>query len=300
MNSAVQVTILKPGVQTTLQDHGRAAYHSFGVPAAGPMDRVAAKLANQLAGNPESNSVMEFTLIGPELEIEGTGILAITGGDFPCTLDGKPIPMNQAIPVAGLSRLKIGRVTRGCRGYLAIAGNWELRQWLDSCSTSPQFDSLLTPDSVIAKGKSFRVGNGNQASAGLPAHNVSSPDNFIQVLAGPEYHRLGRAVIVEFLKKEFIISAQSNRMGYRLKTPLQGYHDPLEIISSGVVPGTIQLVPSGQLIILMADAQTTGGYPRIANVIWKDQHKLAQMKPGDSLRFQLTSLQEAHQLYNGH
>jgi antagonist of KipI len=258
------------------------------------MDQAAAKLANQLVGNPESNAVLEFTLIGPELELTGAGMLAIVGGDFSCSLNQQPIPMNQVIPVTGLSRLKIGKAIDGCRGYLAIAGNWELRKWLNSCSTSAQFGGYLTPDSVIEKGKSFRVRNMKQVSAHPPDLATRRSGDSIRVLAGPEYHALGREVIVEFLSKEYKISSHSNRMGYRLEGMLQRYHHPIEIISSGVVPGTIQLVPSGELIILLADAQTTGGYPRIANVRRKDQNKLAQMKPGDLIRFRLTSLQEAH------
>jgi antagonist of KipI len=119
----------------------------------------------------------------------------------------------------------------------------------------------------------------------------------IRVLAGPEYSTFNTAAIKEFLGRRFTISPQSNRMGYRLNSPLDNYRTPVEVISSGVVPGTIQVTHSGQLIILLADAQTTGGYPRIANVISVDQDKLAQMRPGDSFSFRLISLKEAYEVF---
>lgn len=294
----LEVTVLNPGLQTTIQDSGRKAYHSFGVPGAGPMDQVSANLANRLVGNPEANPLLEFTIIGPELQLTGEGLLAITGGDFPCSLNQQPISMNEAVPFQGTNRLKIGRVASGCRGYLAIAGNWELEPWLNSCSTSPQFGSDLTPDSMVVKGKTITI----QSSQVLYPDKLPRPappghDGCIRILAGPEYSLFETELVLELLRKDFTITPQSNRMGYRLADPLQNYTEPIEIISSGVVPGTVQLVPSGQLIILMADAQTTGGYPRIANVIGEDLVKLAQMQPGESLNFKLTSLKEVHQLF---
>jgi len=205
------------------------------------------------------------------------------------------LPLNEAIAIKGTHSLSLGNVQSGCRGYLAIAGSWKLQQWLGSCSTSPQNGLELTPDSCIKKGTRITVVSGDQnfpMDLQLPKPLKSA---VIRILAGPEYNLLNTAVIKELLSRKFTISNQSNRMGYRLESSLANYQTPLEVISSGVVPGTIQVTHSGQLIVLMADAQTTGGYPRIANVISDDQDSLAQMKPGDQFRFRLVSLDEAYQ-----
>lgn len=294
--SKLKVTILNPGIQSTIQDHGRKAFHSFGVPVSGPLDRYAAAQANRLVGNPDSNSLLEFTLIGPEVELDGHGLIVITGGSFPFTVNDKPASANQAIEVKGRTILKIGKANLGCRGYLAISGSWLLDPWLDSCSTSPQFGNHLTAQSVMEKGSAFLVEVLKLTSSSPFRQRIDIGDNIIRVLAGPEYHALDTDVIVQLFEKEFKISPQSNRMGFRMENPVSGYRDPIELISSGVVPGTIQLMPSGHLIVLMADAQTTGGYPRIAHVIQEDQDKLAQMKPGGLVRFGLISLKEAHAL----
>ncbi len=295
MDKSLRLTIISPGLQTTIQDQGREPYRPYGVPKAGPMDIGAATLANRLIGNPEFNPVLEFTLRGPLIELQGQGYLSLTGAQFEAKLDQEYLPLNQAIAIKGTHSLSLGNVQSGCRGYLAIAGSWKLQQWLGSCSTSPQNGLELTPDSCIKKGTRITVVSGDQnfpMDLQLPKPLKSA---VIRILAGPEYNLLNTAVIKELLSRKFTISNQSNRMGYRLESSLANYQTPLEVISSGVVPGTIQVTHSGQLIVLMADAQTTGGYPRIANVISYDQDLLAQMKPGDQFRFRLVSLDEACQ-----
>jgi len=296
MAEPLKIVCVKPGLQTTVQDSGRDGFQSFGVPIAGPMDRKAAINANRLVGNPDYYPVMEFAVLGPTLEFSGAGVIALTGGPFDCNLDQEPVTWYKPIKLDGTKVLTVGRVAKGCRGYLAVGGKWELESWLNSCSASPQFGSLLTPDSIMSAGKIIRVYAEATASGAVPETIPERKGSLLRILAGPEYHQLDTPVIKDILNRDFIISPQSNRMGYRLGPGLISYQDPLEIISSGVVPGTIQLVPSGELIILLADAQTTGGYPRVAHVIRDDQDKLAQMKPDDSVRFKLVSLKEAHKL----
>ena len=299
MNNLLQIKILRPGLHTTVQDHGRLKYRAFGVPMGGPMDMGSAWLANRLVGNSKFDPVLEFTLKGPVLELVGQGHIAITGGHFEAILDQSPIPGNKAIEINGNHTLSIGSVRSGCRGYLAVGGQWQIKPWLGSCSTAPQNAAQLTPESIIAKGSAITV---KVNARNIPAVDIPDAPPYrdtIRILAGPEYHRIDTDCIKVLLNKRCTISNHSNRMGYRLKSALSSYRMPIEIISSGVVPGTIQLTNSGQLIVLMADAQTTGGYPRIANVVNADLDLLGQMKPGDDLKFKLVSFNHAYQELTG-
>ena len=293
MDRKIQLSIINPGLQTTVQDQGREKYRAYGVPRSGPMDVRSARLANLVVGNPEFNPVLEFTLKGPTIKLEGYGNIAITGGRFELLLDHRQISHDQSIEVAGTHTLSIGHVQSGCRGYLAVGGDWQIESWLESYSTSPQNARQLTPESVIAKGTTISVLTPNRETPKFNLPVTSLDQGVIRIMAGPEYHRIDTDTIKEFLKNRYTISTHSNRMGYRLDNSLSNYKQPIEIISSGVMPGTIQLTDSGQLIVLMADAQTTGGYPRIANVLSTDLDLLGQMKPGDQFRWELVSMNEA-------
>jgi antagonist of KipI len=294
MSKILKLNIVKPGLHTTVQDQGREAYRAYGIPASGPMDRDSAYLANHLLGNPPDNPVLEFTMIGPEIILEGQGQIAITGGKFDTRLDQDPLGTRQVVAIDGTHRLAIGRVLTGCRGYLAVAGTWNIGRWLGSCSTAAQNPGLVTPESHISKGMIIRV----QPSGSLHLPEITSETDhdgskLIRVIAGPEYDHFDTATIMQLLGDHFTVSNESNRMGYRLNPSLDDYSAPPEIISSGVVPGTIQVAHSGQLIILMNDAQTTGGYPRIANVLSADLSKMGQRAPGDPIKFRLISFNEA-------
>lgn len=294
MNKTLHIRILKPGLHTSIQDHGRMAYRSFGVPSSGPMDKEAAILANRMVGNDRHQPVMEFALIGPEMEITGEGNIALTGASFEVMLDQQNIPKNQLIAISGKHHLRIASTRSGCWGYLSVAGSWRLPHWLNSASTSPQNSSQLTPESVIQVGSVFEIVSGTTITPET-AKPTRKKAAHIRILPGPEYHQMSTNTVKELLSKTFTISSLRNRMGYRLVAPLSSYQNPLEIISSGVTPGTVQITHSGQLIVLMADGQTTGGYPRIANVISADLGELSQLNPGESFTFKLVSLLQAYQ-----
>ena len=263
------------------------------------MDSGAAHLANWMVGNPEFNPVLEFTLVGPSIQLEGEGHICLTGSHFEAKLDHQRIPQNATVPIKGSHLLTMGRAEFGCRGYLAVAGSWQLKSWLHSCSTPAQMGKGIPDDNIIVKGSRFSVFNSKKVpkKSVVKSHPINKLVETIRVLPGPEYSQFETHSIKEFLGRQFKVGNQSSRMGYRLDTPLSEYNSPIEVISSGVVPGTIQVTHSGQLIVLMVDAQTTGGYPRIANVISADFDKLAQMKPGDHLKFCLVSLKEAFEVF---
>ena len=297
MDRSLELTVLKAGLLTTIQDQGRESARAYGVPKAGPMDTSSAKLANWLVGNPESTPVVEFTMNGPVIELNGAGLIAVTGASFKTSLDDILLPQNTSFEVNGRHRLTIGQAQSGCRGYMAVAGNWEIDTWLGSCSTSPQNAAQLTPDSIVSVGQSFTVISSKNIESRSVKPSAVAIAETVRVISGPEYHLFDVSTIKEFLVRKYSVLHQSNRMGYRLEDSLTDYVAPIEVISSGVVPGTIQVTHSGQLIILMKDAQTTGGYPRIANVISADQDKLGQMKPGDSFTFRLVSLNHAYEVF---
>ena len=292
MKRNLQLQVIKPGLHSTIQDLGRWDHLAFGVPGSGAMSQPDAAKANWLVGNPNSAPVLEITMVGPTLQLEGDGQIAFAGAKTDGTINGQPLAYLQTIDIEGSCTLKLGRTQDQSRAYMAIRGDWKLTPWLGSVSAAPVNAELLTPQSHLKEGMLWAV-----ESMGVTEHREISEetvqDHKIRVMPGPEYQKMPIQTIRDFLTKEFLISNQSNRMGYRLVGKLARVQPQEEIISSGIVPGTIQVTNNSELIILMADAQTSGGYSRIANIITADICKVAQMKPGDPMHFSLVSLAEA-------
>ena len=289
------VEVIKPGLFSTLQDQGRMGFQAFGVPVSGALDRKSASLANWLVGNERDQPVIEITVLGPELTFSSTGQLAITGADLHPLLNGKPIPQNQTVDFRAGSVLTFGKSCNGCRSYLAVGGAWKVERWLGSACAVPYTENLLAT-SRLEKEQLISI------ESRILEEKRSSEDNLvkkectdIRILEGPEFSLFTDEALRNFLEVEHLITKDVNRMGMRLKTRIE-FCGSTEMISSGVIPGTIQIARSGQPIILLADAQTTGGYPRIANVISVDMDLLAQCRPGDTVRFHLIKLQEAYDL----
>lgn len=291
----------KPGLQTLIQDLGRLKYGAFGVPVSGAMDRSSAKIANWLVGNDIANPVLEITFMGPQIEIIGSGQIALTGANISPCLNGMPIPMYKTIAVTQTSTLSFGRIQSGCRAYLSVGGTWHITPWLGSVSAMVNGVSSAIPQSFIQKGSQIEV----EISSPIFPREIPrkliptfSSHPTIHILTGPEFELLSLEEVAWFFGQTYRISSDSNRMGYRLEGSKIPPNDEREIISSGIVPGTIQLTKSGQPVILLADAQTSGGYYRIANITSAHQDVLAQLKPGDYVRFQLVTLDEAYEAEN--
>lgn len=280
---------LKSGLQTTIQDLGRYGAQDLGIPINGTMDKTSAKLANRLVGNDADSPVLEITLLGPKIQFEGQCQIAITGANLSAELNGNPIPQFKTININHGDVLNFGKPITGCRAYLAINGKWDIQSWLGSYSASATNTTQTTPDSTIVKDQIVEIICGKEQSVISIPHNESpslSTEIPIKVYPGPEFDEFSTIEKESFFAESHTIGQDSNRMGYRLREVLDGYVQKKEVISSGVIPGTIQITNSGQPIILMADAQTTGGYPRIANVSSTDLDRLAQFKPGDKIRFE--------------
>ncbi len=297
MAEKLKLHFVKSGLQTTIQDLGRTGYQGMGIPVNGAMDKASAKAANRLVGNDESAPVLEITLLGPTIRIEGSGQMAITGANLSLKINGEPADMYETLDVEDGDVISFARPVTGCRAYLAVRGRWQIEPWLGSYSASATKASELTPQSVIKKEQVLEV-EYEELIPPIAIPTEERPDlsqlNIIRVLPGPEFSLISNLAIGDFFSQDFKISNDSNRMGYKLEGRLAHFESAVEVISSGIIPGTIQITNAGQPIILMADAQTSGGYTRLANVVTEDMDKLAQMKPGDVVRFRLVGLEEKH------
>ncbi|PLK44734.1 biotin-dependent carboxyltransferase family protein [Emticicia sp. TH156] len=291
---------LKPGILSTIQDTGRNAYRYSGINPNGAMDKTAARLLNILLGNDENEAVIEFHFPAPEILFEGAAVIAIGGADFAPYLSNEnggisPINNWQAIQIPAGNTLKFRKRINGQRAYLAVKEGIHAQTWLGSKSTN----SLLDFNTIRSRQR-FALSSTNP-TAFLPylGQSVRPPygaSPMIRLIKGNEYALLTGESKTLLKDQTFTISQQSNRMGYRLMGETLQLSEKIELVSSAVDFGTVQLLPDGQLIILMADHQTTGGYPRVGNVVSVDLPMLAQCGPKDNIRFQFISPKEAEEL----
>ena len=280
--------IKKPGLLATVQDLGRTGFRRFGINPNGVMDSTAARAINILLDNNEHAAVIEMYFPTGEVEFEKPCCFAIGGAELNAELNGMPISNWSVHSASGGSVLRFRERVVGSRTYLAVRDGFAVDRWLDSSSTNLTArrgglnGQRLSKDDVIGYKRSTDVPLRRLGPSMIPRYNRFPT---VRVIAGPEFEWLTSEAAAHFQKQSYSVSPNSDRMGYRLAG------DPLErstgdeMISSAVAFGTVQLLPDGQLIVLMADHQTTGGYPRIANVIAADLPLLAQIGPGDGVGF---------------
>ena len=294
MPEFLKVKCLKTGLYTSIQDEGRFGVQDQGIPISGALDKSSMRIANQLVGNLPNSPVLEMTLFGPKLKFEGQGQIAITGANMKATLNGKRVENYMTLNIKSGDLLEFHNTDLGCRTYMSIGGQWQVQNWSNSFSALPSLMEEPGLPARLVDDYSFTVAiNQMQELISYPERNrpLFSECYVIRVVTGPEFDQFEIEVIQDFFDRIFVIHGDSNRMGYRLKDNLQDYVPSGEEISSGIVVGTVQISNAGKPIILMADAQTTGGYPRIANVVSDDLEIVAQLKPGDELKFMLVSLE---------
>ncbi len=292
------VEVLKPGLFTTIQDLGRPGYQRFGVSPGGAMDRFALRVANWLVGNEGNAAALEITLIGPELKFEADAIVAVGGASV------RDLPSWQPIRVSAGQRLSLDALTSGCRAYLAVAGGIDVKPVLESSATYVRAhlggwegralragDRLeWRPSSVsYLRWEHWRVG-----SDVLPHYSAAPAVRFVRGAQWDWFPAASRELLTS---ETFTLTRNSDRMGLRLAGPALVRTDTREMASEAVAFGSIQVPPDGQPIVLMAERQTLGGYPKIADVISVDLPVLAQLKPGDTVRFREVSGEEAEQRY---
>jgi antagonist of KipI len=285
----MEISVLRSGMMTTVQDLGRRGHLAQGVPWGGAADTFSMRVANLLVGNAEDAPGLEITLTGPELEFSGAGWVAVCGAHFENIPSWRPIPVE-----AGL-RLKFGKREQGCRAYLAVAGGIDVPSVMDGRGTFLAgslggFDGRQVRDSDLLRclpAVRQLKGHWSLDERVLPKY---SKEPTVRVMAGAQAGEFGDALF----SGRFSVTARSNRMGIRLEGQKLLRSDKADLMSSAVAPGTIQVPPDGHPIVLMADAQTLGGYPRVAHVASVDFPLLAQLAPGDGVRFERTTVKEAH------
>ena len=300
----MSIHVIAPGTLTSVQDLGRFGHTHIGVGHAGAMDLIALRLANLLAGNDENAAALEITLRGPTLRFDDGALIAITGGDFDVHDDNGIVPTWRPFHVCGGSTVDIGRLGSGSRAYVAIAGGFDVAPVLGSRSTD--INACLGPfgGRALIAGDVLPTIRSSIAPAVHATWSLDpSPwfddhaDRPIALIRGAHFGHLDVQSQQSLFTREFRIGSQSNRVGYRLQGHALRLRDPLELISEGVVPGTVQLPPDGEPIVLMAEAPTTGGYPRIGHVAAVDLPRLAQRRPGQAVRFVEMSPDEAQTRY---
>ena len=281
MAGRLTITCVGEGSSARFVDGGRPGYRDRGIHLGGPADRRSALAANALLNQPAESTCLELTLRGGTWELQGSGELALTGADMQWQLDDEPLPMNEVISLRGGSRLRGGFARKGCRSYVAVRGYWELPRLLGSVEEG------LPGAARIARDFSWNISTvAGQASARVPALTLPLPDPVVlNAVPGPEWGLLDREQQNWITTSTFRVGTDSNRQGIRLEAgPFRDANLPT-LLSSPVLPGTVQLTPSGP-ILLGPDAQTIGGYPRVLIVV-EELSSAFQLRPGERLRFRV-------------
>jgi antagonist of KipI len=288
--------VIAPGLMTTVQDCGRWGWQSFGVPVAGPMDPYAHRRANALVGNDVGAATLEATLLGPELAFEDERTVAVTGAAFELAAGGRPVPMDEPFLVPAGSRLRFGQRTRGARAYVAVSGGIDVPPLLGSRATHVTSVMGGFDGRPLRRGDRLPLGQRRETrtpAAPPPIASVAEGPATVRVLPGPQLDAFAPGALDLLQSEAYIVGNQSDRMGFRLEGPTLVHSRGSEIISDATPHGSLQVPGSGQPILLMADRQTTGGYPKIATVITADLGVAGQLAPGDALRFVICSMPDA-------
>ena len=293
----MNIAVIKPGMLTTVQDLGRWGFQAQGVPVAGPMDPVSHRLANALVGNGRDAALLEVTLLGPELEFDDERLVAIAGADFELSLDGRPVPSRAPFIVSAGSRLRFGARQVGARAYLAVSGGIAVPPILGSRSTHVLSGMGGVDGRALVAGDRLPLGvrsRFSRAALPLTARELrSDPHATVRVLPGPQAEYFAPDGLDVLQSAPYAIAQNSDRMGFRLEGPRLTHSRGADIVSDATPLGVLQVPASGQPILLMADRQTTGGYPKIATVIAADLPIAGQLAPADTIRFVVCTPRDA-------
>ncbi|AIC92810.1 biotin-dependent carboxyltransferase family protein [Shouchella lehensis] len=314
----MSILVEEGGLFTTIQDLGRRGFLHQGVLESGAMDRRAARNANIAVANDEKEAVLEMTLIGPVLTFQTTALICMTGDGMTPFLNGDPYPIGYPLVVPKGTTLSFKAKKEGMRTYLAVAGGFNVPDVMDSKSTYIRAGIGGYQGRSLKQGDCLELGSPNKLVQPViektnqnnqvwrSSWHVNGPineahelnRNVIRAIPGTHFERLNEESKRQLFQTTFTVKNQSDRMGYRLQSQARiQFDDSFSLLSEAVALGTVQAPPDGQLIILMADRQTTGGYPRALQVTSVDIWKIAQLRPGQSFTFTKVSLEEAERLY---
>ncbi|MBI5423209.1 MAG: biotin-dependent carboxyltransferase family protein [Opitutae bacterium] len=305
------ISVVKPGLLTTVQDLGRFGYQKFGVVVGGALDRFAARVVNSIVGNHDNAALLEFAQLGPELRFETDTLIAWTGADFGAQIGGEPLPSDRAVRVRAGETISFGAARAGVRGWLAVAGGIDVPLVLGSRTTYRRGGFGGFEGRPLRAGDVLRCGDASEwtrnylskaprfsAWAVRPPTLGKPPSaGAVRALRGPEWDWFAAEAQRTFFASEWTATKDADRMGVRLAGPALPQRETREMVSEGVVDGAVQVPAGGAPIVLLPSRQTVGGYPRIAVVASVDMGRMAQIAPGKAVRFQEISLAEAHSLY---
>ncbi|RCH56207.1 allophanate hydrolase subunit 2 family protein [Mucilaginibacter hurinus] len=311
----MRLRIIKPGLLSTVQDTGRRLYLSHGVPLSGAMDTLSARLANIALGNNEDDAVIEFTYAGALFIAETSMLIAYAGGGMALVAGDTTLPANRPVYLSAGTQVQCISRPQGCRTYLAVAGGFNVPVILGSRSTciTAGFGGLqgraLQKGDVLDSGAEITfttrsILNSLQGSTisftgwSVAAHLLQPADTSrVRVVPAHEFNWFDSRSVIDFLTTPYTLNVSSNRMGCNFDGATIERLIPGEMLSTAVAPGTIQVTGNGRLVLLMTDCQTTGGYPRIAQVAAVDLHLCSQLNPDDSIYFKDITAREAQKLY---
>lgn len=314
----MSLRVLKPGLLTTVQDRGRHGLQHIGVAPCGGMDPVALELANALVGNQAGDALLEITVLGPELAFEADALVALCGAEMDARLNGEALPANRPVFVERGAVLRTGRTTLGSRAYLAVAGGITVPPVLGSRSTylAPKFGGLqgrplrrgdelpLLKNVADLSANRYKRLPGRREKGGLRTVTWNAPaltlptrqPILVHAMEGRHHALFDAGSRRAFFEAVWKVTPDSNRMGFRLAGPVLARTEVGELLSEPACLGSVQVPAAGLPIALMADHQTTGGYPKIAEIAGADLPRLAQLAPGETVHFARCTLEQARDL----
>ena len=275
--------LLKSGFYTSVQDAGRFGFRDKGVPVSGVMDNLAMDKANALLENDDTAAVLEITMTGPTIEFDQNTYIVLAGAPMSVTLNNLPIINYKVYKVSAGDILSYGRLEKGFRSYLAVKGGMKTEVILSSRSLSKS----ITKENQLADRSEIPFEPCTTFEPKISELKIDSylDESVLQVAKGPEFEMLNDRQLENIFGHDFSIAKENNRMAYQLNEKIDGHQQSM--LTSATLPGTVQLTPSGKLIILMKDGQTTGGYPRLLQLTDRAISVLAQKKFGDAISFEL-------------
>lgn len=293
------IEIITPGLLTTVQDFGRVGVMKNGFTQNGAMDRYSMTVANRLCGNCDSAPVLEMTVLGVTARFTQDTVVCVSGADFGAKINDKPIKRNKAYKINNGDILSMGAAKSGMRAYLAVAGGIVGEYVFGSASTNLKFAFGGHFGKKLQSGDVLSIGTGAFPLGEIDKWEIPeseySKDAQLRVVLGPQNEMFTDEDIRLFLSQEYEVTAQSDRMGIRLSGEPLKSKNGMDIISDGIVFGSVQVPNSGEPIILMADHQTTGGYAKIATLISVDLPRASQLSAGNTVRFKSVTVEEAEQ-----
>ncbi len=297
------IEVVEPGFLTTVQDKGRYNYQKLGVPVSGAMDVFSLRAANILVGNSDNEAALEMTVLGSKIKFLVETSIAITGADLSPTIDGIDVPLWHSIRVKKGSDLNFGHAKHGMRSYVALKGGIDVPMIMDSRSTylkgmfgGLEGRTLKTGDVLKTFVLDHDINFEKRAMDSNQIPTFKESNLHVRVILGPQDKCFTPNGIKTFLNSEYLISMESDRMGYRLEGPKIEHVNGADIVSDGTPLGAIQVPGNGLPLILLADRGTTGGYTKLATVVSSDIGKLAQAMPGTTMTFESIEIEEAHNL----